>query len=317
MSRVRSVVGRARRAAKRRLRELTTEREVPIADLSAPIVPTETASPVVTPFETYFTSEHTIRLREEWRDAEPTLAESAYFETHVGRFAYLMRCVESIGVSGRCLDVAGTSMTKLLFETLGPLESVSVAENFDVELDDWADRFGVGTYDLVIYSEVIEHLAADPAKSLHEINRSLKLGGYLILTTVNIGSELGIYSLANGEAPYAMGNIFGVHRDRHQREYASSELQRLVGAHGFRSWVTTENVYAPAMVKEQAHEWMAVQAGFNPEYHGDTIVVVAQKVIDSTAPYWLYPVYHSSVSENSRGHLPADLLGRLEHSWPW
>ena len=76
-----------------------------------------------------------------------------------------------------------------------------------MELDDWADRFGVGTYDLAIYSEVIEHLAADPAKSLHEINRLLKLGGYLILTTVNIGSELGIYSLANGEAPYAMGNI--------------------------------------------------------------------------------------------------------------
>ena len=71
MSRVRSAVGRARRAAKRRLRELTTERQVPIADLSAPIVPTETASPVVTPFETYFTSEHTTRLREEWRDAEP------------------------------------------------------------------------------------------------------------------------------------------------------------------------------------------------------------------------------------------------------
>ena len=80
--------------------------------------------------------------------------------------------------------------------------------------------------------------------------------------------------------------------------------------------MTTENVYAPAMVKEQAHEWMAVQAGFNPEYHGDTIVVVAQKVIDSTAPYWLFPVYHSSVSKQPR-HLPAGLLGRLEHSWPW
>ena len=94
---------------------------------------------------------------------------------HAGRFAYIVRCLDAIGVSGSCLDVAGTAMTKMLFEAMSRLSAVTVADDFDVEMDDWVDRFGAGAFDVAVYSEVIEHLSADPSKSIHEINRSLKM----------------------------------------------------------------------------------------------------------------------------------------------
>ena len=43
-----------------------------------------------------------------------------------------------------------------------------------------------GSFDIVILSEVLEHLRISPMTALREIHRILKPGGYLILTTPNI-----------------------------------------------------------------------------------------------------------------------------------
>lgn len=246
------------------------------------------------------------------RFGEPELS---YFHTHAGRFAFVCEVIRRLGLRGRALDAGGLPETRELFEASTQLSSVALSPDVDLEMDTWADAAGVGRYDLVIFSEVIEHFNADPARALHEINRCLAPGGHLILTTVNIGSELGLYNLARGYAPYAMSNLYGERVDRHQREYAPTELQLLVAAHGFETWTTTVNVYADAVVKREAHAWCESR-GLDSRLHGDTNLVIGRKVNESSRPRWLHPVYHSSVATNRPNTVPADVTERLRDGAP-
>ena len=246
------------------------------------------------------------------RFAEPELS---YFRTHAGRFAFLCEVIHRLPVRGRALDAGGLPETRELFETRTGLTSVELSPDVDLEMELWADAAGVGRYELVIFSEVIEHFNADPARALHEINRCLSPGGYLVLTTVNIGSELGLYNLARGQAPYAMSNLYGERTDRHQREYAPTELQLLVAAHGFETWATTVNVYSDAAVKREARAWCASR-GLDARMHGDPNLVVARKVDESSGPRWLHPVYHSSVAVNRANTVPPDVAERLRDGAP-
>ncbi len=264
-----------------------------------------------------FHGTETVReIREEWLRHSPEQADTAYFRTHIGRFAYLVEVIRGLGMSGACLDVGGTSRTRGLLERFTGLGLIECTRDVDLEIDRWSEAAGVGRYDLVVFSEVIEHFNADPAHALHEINRTLRPGGWLVLTTVNVASVLGLRRLSVGEAPYAMANIHGHRGDRHQREYAPLELQRLVAAHGFETFVGTVDVYPDAVAKREARDWMRRQRGYDLALHGDTIVVLGRKVAESSRPRWLHPIYHQSVSENEPDRVPPDVASRLMGGWP-
>jgi SAM-dependent methyltransferase len=94
-------------------------------------------------------------------------------------------------------------------------------------------------FDLVVAGEVIEHLTYDPMHMLLESNRVLREGGFLLLTTPNVGSvtsvakTLGgrdnpqIYFLYTRPAPGEPPEI------GHVREYTVHELGAAVRAAGF------------------------------------------------------------------------------------
>jgi SAM-dependent methyltransferase len=245
----------------------------------------------------------------------PEQPQASYFQTHAGRFAFLCELIHRLKVVGPALDAGGLPQTRELFVEKTSLPSVDLTPDVDLEIDSWADAVGPARYGLAIFSEVIEHFNADPARALHELNRCLTPGGHLVLTTVNIASELGLYNLARGYAPYAMSNLYGSRVDRHQREYAPTELQVLVAAHGFETWTTTVNLYADAPVKRDAHAWCEAR-DLNPRLHGDTVVVVARKVDESPGARWLHPIYHSSVAVNAPNTVPADVAERVRHGAP-
>jgi|GEM_PF-5615336 len=73
------------------------------------------------------------------------------------------------------------------------IEGVKIAEKnvenpkFSFFVGDCTDLNLNSKYDLVIFSEVLEHIKNQP-KALNEINNALKTGGYLILTTPNPNS---------------------------------------------------------------------------------------------------------------------------------
>jgi len=107
---------------------------------------------------------------------------------------------------------------------------------FDAERDPFP--YPDGHFATVLCCEVLEHLAADPMHMLAEINRVLRSGGHLVLTTPNIASLRAIAAILQGYHPGLFAQYVRPRRDspaepRHHREYTPREIQQLLEAAGF------------------------------------------------------------------------------------
>ncbi len=101
---------------------------------------------------------------------------------------------------------------------------------FNVEEDDFP--FDDGTFDLVLFCEMLEHLLMDPVAALRQIHRVLKPGGVLVLTTPNVARLDNVLAMVNGVNIYDPYSGFGPY-GRHNREYNRHELFRLLTFAGF------------------------------------------------------------------------------------
>ncbi len=148
------------------------------------------------------------------------------------------------------------------------------------------DRFEVegawpyqnGSFDFVFVGQVIETLSRDPMAVLAEANRVLKMGGQFLLTAPNVVSAHAVHAVLHSKTPYVDGRFAagnGEPRERHNREYAPAEIERLVKAAGFATirmethdlyWRPPEKVF-PALAA----------SGYPVGLRGDTILLIASK----------------------------------------
>ncbi len=94
------------------------------------------------------------------------------------------------------------------------------------------------SFDTVVCGELIEHLFHDPMHMMSEINRILKPGGHLLLTTPNVASLRSVSAVMQRYHPgffhtYIRPSESGVVDARHNREYTPGELYRLFLDAGF------------------------------------------------------------------------------------
>ncbi len=92
--------------------------------------------------------------------------------------------------------------------------------------------FPPGSFDVVLFCEVIEHLTMDPLYALTNIHRVLKQGGTLIVTTPNVNRLYNVASILAGiniNDTYSGYGVYG----RHNREYSKNELIGLLSHAGF------------------------------------------------------------------------------------
>jgi SAM-dependent methyltransferase len=89
-------------------------------------------------------------------------------------------------------------------------------------------------FDLVILTEVLEHITRDPMHTLSEINRITKRGGWLMLSTPNCSSLRSVLSVLRGRHPqiWSQYSTRG-HRRRHSREYTPLEVGEVVQSAGY------------------------------------------------------------------------------------
>ncbi len=109
-------------------------------------------------------------------------------------------------------------------------------DHFDAE----KDRFPYPDehFATVLCCELIEHLFEDPMHLMSEVNRILKPGGHLVLTTPNVAALRGISAILLGYHPgffhaYIRPAESGEVDARHNREYTPREIHKLLENSGF------------------------------------------------------------------------------------
>lgn len=107
-------------------------------------------------------------------------------------------------------------------------ELTSRKVNVESQALPWPDA----AFDVVLFCEVIEHLTMDPLRALLELKRVLKPNGKLIVTTPNAVRLENVARFVGGANIYDPYSGYGPY-GRHNREYTSAELKRIMTYCGF------------------------------------------------------------------------------------
>lgn len=100
------------------------------------------------------------------------------------------------------------------------------------------------TFDVVLLCEVLEHFTNDPLRALRQLQRVLRTGGRLVLTTPNIARLANVTRLIEGSNPYDPYSGHGPY-GRHNREYTRQEVIQLLEFLGFQiEQIFTSDVHA-------------------------------------------------------------------------
>jgi glycosyltransferase involved in cell wall biosynthesis/SAM-dependent methyltransferase len=153
-----------------------------------------------------------------------------------------------------------------------------------------------GHFATVLCCELIEHLTEDPMHLMSEINRIVKPGGHLVLTTPNIGSLRGIAAILEGYHPGIFTAYIRPHADgeveaRHNREYTPKEIERLLLNSGFTVTLLETGPFRQTPHPEEG--WvlnLLERFGLPKELRGEDIYVVGRKTggVRERFPDWLY-----------------------------
>ena len=249
----------------------------------------------------------------------PENGSRAYVETHLTRLERTLALTPSGGPEQRILEMgAYLQITPVLKTRLGygevrgcyygPQGEIDyrriISENgesfeceidlFDAEQDEfpYADDY----FSTVLCCELIEHLCSDPMHMMCEINRILRPGGALVLTTPNIASARAVSAILQGFHPmlfpaYIRPNPSGETEARHNREYSAREVRDLLENSGFE--VTTLETGPFREEPRPEHAWVEhlLDRYILPKEHrGDGIYAVGRKRrgIRDRYPSWLY-----------------------------
>ena len=188
-----------------------------------------------------------------------------YFDMHQVRFADTLQLCRSYvpDPSARVLDIGRSELTAYLLNfyqnihTLGLDTSIDDGGHREVsEMDNvphitfdllnsdtvsnWPD---CGPFDLIVFSEVIEHLCVAPEFALAALNSLLAEDGVLICTTPNAVDIAKRIRMVFGRNPYERLRLYSVNPG-HVREYTRQELWDIahsVGlsctSHSYFNWI--------------------------------------------------------------------------------
>ncbi len=249
----------------------------------------------------------------------PDSALRAYVDTHLSRLTRTLDIIPPGGPADRILEMgAYLQITPSLGSRLGygevrgcyygPAGTVehramvsTDGERFECDLDLFdaeKDTFPYpdGHFAAVLCCEVLEHLSADPMHMLAEVNRILRDGGHLVLTTPNIASLRAISAILQGYHPglfpqYIKPGSGGEIAPRHNREYTPREVHQLLSDAGFDVVRLETGPFREQPRPELAWVRRLLERQWLPaELRDEGIYAVGRKAgpVRSRYPGWLY-----------------------------
>jgi ubiquinone/menaquinone biosynthesis C-methylase UbiE len=222
----------------------------------------------------------------------------SYQNAHARRTARTIQTLLDQSPKGKLLELGTSSIIPLVLDKLTPDLEVHVTD-FDltkppsgkmtvfmgkssrkvpvyrVDLETQQLPVDDDTFDYVLCCEVIEHMELDPMFMIAEINRVLKPGGMLILTTPNITSSWAIWKILRGFDPY----FYMQYRHkpalyRHNYEYSPFSLTSVLKAGGFKGSVWTEDSFEYGTTEDVDK---LESLGYSMNHIGDNIFSVSKK----------------------------------------
>jgi glycosyltransferase involved in cell wall biosynthesis/SAM-dependent methyltransferase len=255
-----------------------------------------------------------------WVDPWVTKEARSYASNHVTRFAHTLELTpmgdasKAILEMGIYLQITPSLKSKLNYGTIrgcyyGPAGqtdrravTTESGEVFECEVDLFdAERdvypYADESFDTVLCCELLEHLPGDPMHMMSEINRILKPGGHLLITTPNIASLRALGAILQGYHPsffpaYIRPRRAGEDAEaRHNREYVPNELALLFHDAGFEiiKLETGEFLDAPHPEFGWIHHLLA-KYKLPVDLRGDGIYALGRKSgpVKQRWPGWLY-----------------------------
>lgn len=195
---------------------------------------------------------HYYNLIDKWVEDEKKIScgkesQQHYMSEHKYHFNYLFNLCLSINLnkSAKILDIGRSQLSVLLSNyynkvvTLGfdleedigghrEIESSNIEHIvFDLNECKKVNLWPQEKFDIIVYSEVIEHLFEAPEYSLLFFKHLLNPGGFIICSTPNAASLYKRFKLLFGENPYEKIRFYN-RNPGHFREYTKKELIEMV-----------------------------------------------------------------------------------------
>lgn len=129
----------------------------------------------------------------------------------------------SLYLASKGYKIKGIDISKKAIDASNKSAEIIGLKNADFEVCDFPNKIPSGKYDLIFFSEVIEHLPNDEL-ALQKIYKLLRPGGILFLSTPSKNAPL-----------YKLGYTKKFDREvGHLRRYTAEELQKKLKKNGFK-----------------------------------------------------------------------------------
>jgi glycosyltransferase involved in cell wall biosynthesis/SAM-dependent methyltransferase len=251
-----------------------------------------------------------------WAPAED--GSRAYVESHLTRLEKTLAITPPGGPEDRVLEMGSyLQITPALKTRLGYGEvrgcyygpaggtdqrtvTSASGETFECSVDLFdaeKDRFPYADehFSTVLCCELLEHLPTDPMYMMGEINRILKIGGHLVLTTPNLASLRALAGILQGFNPQLFSAYIrprnGVVDARHAREYTPYEIRKLLEDSGFAVALLETGPFREEPKPEFGWvEHLLDRYMLSRDDRGDGIYAVGRKLgpVRHRYPTWLY-----------------------------
>jgi hypothetical protein len=233
---------------------------------------------------------HTLEITPPGDPSRSVLEMGAYMQMT----APLKFCLGYGSVRGCYYGQLGQTDHKTIVSESGEIFECEI-DLFDAEKDTYP--YADASFDTVLCCELIEHLFTDPMHMMSEINRLLKPGGHLVLTTPNIGSLRSVSAILLGYHPAFFPAYIRPRREggeseaRHNREYVPMEIQHLLTDSGFEMVRLETGEFLDEPHPEFG--WVAhllKRYNLSHDLRGDGIYAVGRKAgpVKNRWPGWLY-----------------------------